>query len=134
MNTFFDTNVLIAIQDSTHKFHSWANDRFVESKVAGPIIITDIVYAEFCVGMASQENVDKFMSELGLELLRTGWSALFRASKAIRDYRAQGGGKTKLLPDFIIGAHAEVEGAPLVTTDKGSFYKRFSQLVIISPP
>ena len=43
--------------------------------------------------------------------------ALFLAGKAYLQYRAAGGVRTGVLPDFFIGAHAAVENLPLLTRD-----------------
>ncbi len=36
--------------------------------------------------------------------------ALFMAGKAFQQYRAAGGSRSGVLPDFVIGAHAVVSG------------------------
>jgi hypothetical protein len=36
--------------------------------------------------------------------------ALFLAGKVFKQYRAAGGVRTGVLPDFFIGAHAAIEG------------------------
>jgi len=59
--------------------------------------------------------------------------ALFLAGKAYLQYRRRGGGKAQLLPDFFIGAHAAVEGWPLLTRDASRFRTCFPSLEVISP-
>jgi predicted nucleic acid-binding protein len=49
-------------------------------------------------------------------------------------YRAAGGRRTGVLPDFFIGAHAAVEGWPLLTRDPRRYRAYFPKLELIAPP
>ena len=59
--------------------------------------------------------------------------ALFRAGKAFREYRRRGGARTGVLPDFFIGAHAEVAGLRLLTRDGGRYRSYFPDVDLIAP-
>jgi predicted nucleic acid-binding protein len=59
----------------------------------------------------------------------TGWLA----ARAFRKYRRVGGTKTLPLPDFYIGAHAEVDGLTLVTRDAARYRTCFPNTVLIAP-
>ena len=61
------------------------------------------------------------VATLALELRKIPRSALFLAAKAYAQYRRRGGNKLQVLPDFFIGAHAMVEGWPLLTRDTSRF-------------
>ena len=63
------------------------------------------------------------------------WSqqALFLASKAHVVYRKRGGSRTTGLPDFFIGAHAQVLGIPILTRDAGRYKTYFPTVPLISP-
>jgi predicted nucleic acid-binding protein len=59
--------------------------------------------------------------------------ALFLAAKAFAQYRRRGGRKGRVLPDFFIGAHAALEGWPLLTRDASRFRTYFPTLEVIAP-
>ena len=61
-------------------------------------------------------------------------SVLFLAGKAFQRYRTSGGTRTGVLPDFFIGAHAAVEGWPLLTRDASRYRSYFSKITLIAPP
>ena len=60
-------------------------------------------------------------------------AALFLAGKATLQYRRRGGSKTQVLPDFFIGAHAAVEGWPLLTRDASRLRTYFPSLKVVAP-
>lgn len=61
------------------------------------------------------------------------WAALFLAGKAFQNYRARGGSRTGVLPDFLIGAHAAVAKPPLLTRDVGRYRSYFPSVALIAP-
>ena len=56
---------------------------------------------------------------------RTKWCCIGRGRR--------GGSKTQVLPDFFIGAHAAVEGWPLLTGDASRFRTYFPTLEVLTP-
>jgi predicted nucleic acid-binding protein len=121
MTTFLDTNVVIAL----------LNDK---RKGDGPAIVSDIVYCEISIAMKDIAELDEAIVRLGLERLRCNDAALFRAGRAFKHYREiNKGPKLGLLPDFLIGAVAEVSGAPLMTTNSKDFVGYFPKMGVISP-
>lgn len=59
--------------------------------------------------------------------------AAFLAGKAHYRYRRQGGERERTLPDFLIGAHALVQGHRLLTRDARRYRTYFPELDIIAP-
>lgn len=133
MTTFFDTNVLISVLNDQETHHTWAVQQLEECKATGPAIISDIVYCEFSIGMASQDAADAAILRLGLERYQCSDAALFRAGVAFKLYRRNRGTKNNVLPDFIIGAIAEVEDIPLVTANRSDFQGYFPKIKLITP-
>ena len=133
MTTFLDTNVLIALLNSAEPHHSWSVEQFGKCKALGPAIVCDIVYCELSIGMANQAAVDAVIANFALERIRESDAALFRAGRAFKQYKGNKGSKTNVLPDFLVGAIAEVMGAPLLTANKADFASYFPKLKIISP-
>ncbi len=111
----------------------WSNDQLDIAASRGPIIINDIVYAEFSGGFKTIEEIDEIIAELGILHLSMPHAALFMAGKALHRYRAAGGSRSAILPDFFIGAHAAVTGLPLLTRDKRRYRSYFPTLNLISP-
>lgn len=134
MTTFLDTDVILDILDAKSAHHGWSQNKFVFHRLQGPLLISDIVYCEVSVGMPDKASLDAVVSRLGLTRHSVSDVALFRAGKAYLQYRkASHAPKNNVLPDFIIGAIAEVEGTPLLTRNHKDYKKYFSALTLIHP-
>ena len=134
MTTFLDTCTLICILNPKEKHHHWSRNQLVSHKANGPVVISDIVYSEFSIGMPSQSDVDIAISRLGLSRMPYSDEVLFRAGRAFLDYkRKHNGQKTNVLPDFLIGAFAEIAGAPLITTNAKDFVGYFPGITLVEP-
>jgi hypothetical protein len=48
-----------------------------------------------------------------------------------RDYRRHGGKRTRMIADFLVGAHATARGGRLITRDRGFYRRYFTGLAII---
>ncbi len=100
-------------------------------RLARPLIISDIAYAEVSVGYARVEDVDAVLAAIGIEVHAIPRAGLFLAGKVFRAYRARGGTCTGVLPDFLIGAHASAAGLPLLTCDVGRYRTYFPAITLI---
>ena len=70
---------------------------------------------------------------VGVTIAPIPQSALFLAGKAFMRYRSAGGIRTGVLPDFFIGAHADVERLPLLTRDARRYRHLFPTAALIAP-
>ena len=57
----------------------------------------------------------------------------FAASEVWRQYRIAGGRRERILPDFLIGAHAVHEASQLISRDAGFYRQYFSGLAVEDP-
>jgi predicted nucleic acid-binding protein len=131
--TLVDTNVLLDIATNDPKWAGWSLRQVDAAAVRGPVLINGVVYAEFSIGYARIEEVDKVVGDVDLELAETPRSALFLAGKAFQRYRARGGARTSVLPDFFIGAHAAVARFSLLTRDPCRYRAYFPGVELIAP-
>src|SRR5262245_11727196 len=99
----------------------------------GRVLINAVVYSEFSIGYARIEEVDRVLAQVDLDLTEIPRSALFLAGKAFQNYRARGGTRTGVLPDFFIGAHAAVAQIPLLTRDPRRYRTYFPNITLIAP-
>jgi len=131
--TLVDTNVLLDFIGDDPQWGDWSEQQLEAAISRGPVVASDIVYAEISVRFARLEDVDLFLAEAGIDVQPVPRPGLFLAGKAYKIYRGRGGTRTGVLPDFLIGAHAAVAGVPLLTRDVARYLAYFPTLTLIAP-
>jgi predicted nucleic acid-binding protein len=128
-----DTNVLVDVLQDDPQWADWSIGQLRAQASVHQLTINPVIYAEVSLSFSTLEGLDRAVSTLGLELREVPRPALFLAAKAFVRYRKRGGSKQQVLPDFFIGAHAAVEGWPLLTRDARRFRTYFPTLEVVSP-
>jgi predicted nucleic acid-binding protein len=133
MITAIDTNVLLDILVPNEKFCDASIQALEGAAAEGSLVVCDLVYAELCIHFSTQGECDRFLhgNEIRVEALNS--QAHFLASRVWRAYRKQGGQRVRILADFLIGAHAHVQAARLLSRDRGFYKKLFPTLSLIDP-
>jgi predicted nucleic acid-binding protein len=131
--TLVDANVLLDVVTDDPVWVSWSLAALAKAAIAGPIFINDIAYAEISTRYATIEQLDEMLAGARIRIAHIPPSALFLAGKAFLRYRRAGGVRTGVLPDFLIGAHAAIEGWPLLTRDTRRYRTYFPTLRVIAP-
>jgi predicted nucleic acid-binding protein len=129
-----DTNILIVVATRDPSWFAWSRAQL--DNLASPeevFAINDIVYAEMSVRYPDVPTLDRVLEEIDIVVAEIPREALFIAGRSFQRYRAAGGTRTGVLPDFFIGAHAVVNKAPLVTRDAQRFRTYFPEILLISP-
>jgi len=135
MTVLLDSGAVIALANDTDPWHGWASQRLSVWKTQSPLIITEVVYAEASVAMASRVEMDAIVASFALELVPCSLDSLFDAGKAYSKYKGQNKGpKLGVLPDFFIGAYALRESVLLATTNPKDFSNRFPGILLDNPP
>ncbi len=128
-----DTNVLVDVLQNDPQWADWSIAQLRAQANLHALVINPVIYAEMSLSFSTLEVLDEVVRTLGLEVREVPRPALFLAGKAYAQYRRRGGSKDKVLPDFFIGAHAAVEGWPLLTRDASRFRTYFPTLEVLAP-
>jgi predicted nucleic acid-binding protein len=134
-----DTNVLIDAREPASPYRPWAEDVIADGLAADAIGLNAIVLAELCVGQNNPEAVQADLQARGLAVLDVPVTAAALCARAYTRYllarRKSGGGKAPStpLPDFFIGAHAELMGWKLATRDVERYRTYFPAVELIEP-
>ena len=131
--TLVDANVLLDVVTDDPVWVAWSLARLAEAALTGSILINDVIYAEISVRFSTIEELDGTLADAAIGIVPIPGSALFLAGKAFLRYRKAGGVRAGVLSDFFIGAHAAVEGWPLLTRDARRYRTYFPGITVITP-
>ena len=131
MITAIDTNVLLDVLVPNEKFYEASAGALEEAAASGSLVVCDLVYAELCIHFPSQRECDDFLEGNTIRVEPLSREAHFVASRAWRAYRKQGGQRTRILADFLIGAHAQTQATRLLSRDRGFYRKLFPSVDLL---
>ena len=131
--TLIDTNVLLDLVTDDPTWADWSIGQLDAAALRGPLVMNAIVYAELSVRFDKIEVLDAVVHDAGIVVTDIPRPALFLAGRVFQRYRAQGGNRTGVLPDFFIGAHAAVAGLPLLTRDAQRYRTYFPSVDLVTP-
>lgn len=161
MATAVDTNVIAEILLGLPKAEQAARALTLRAAV-GSLVIPGIVHAELLSASSNADQLDSLLKEMHIEVDPVlDAKVVRRAASAWREYtrrrRSASGtypcsqcghqnaafhctqcgarlaGPKRVLPDFLIGAHAAINAAALLTWDRGLYGTYYPELLVIRP-
>jgi hypothetical protein len=133
MITAIDTNVLFDVLAPDPQFFGPSIQAIEDAANAGSLVVCDLVYAELCVHFLSHSDCDQFLQQNDIRVEPLSREASFLASRLWRTYRQKGGKRARILTDFLVGAHAQVQASQLLTRDRGFYKEIFRSLALVDP-
>jgi predicted nucleic acid-binding protein len=146
--TSVDTNVIIGLFNEDEAFNLPAKRALQKAAIKGPLNICAPVFVELCAMPKRDDfDLDKFLTKARIdvdwmleeEIWRKAGAANAMHVTRRRDHarvsrkRHDAHVTKRVATDFLIGAHAMVRGAELLTFDKGIFRTYFPSVKIVEP-
>jgi predicted nucleic acid-binding protein len=131
--TAVDTNVLLDVFSADPEFGGRSLAAIRSALLEGGLIACDVVWAEVAAAFSTVSEVAVAMDRLGVRFAPLDEQVSADAGGAWRSYRRSGGRRTRILADFLIGAHATAGADRLLTRDRGFYGKHFDRLTVIDP-
>jgi predicted nucleic acid-binding protein len=133
MITAVDSNILIDVYKGDGLFAPGSASSLREASLKGVTIVCDIVYAEVCAAFITQAQCDEFLEGLEIQVDSLDPKSCFLASRAWISYLRSGGKRLRILPDFLVAAHASNQADLLLSRDRGFFGSHFPKLRVVDP-
>lgn len=128
-----DTNVLIDVLAADPEWAAWSEAALLAAIETDELAINPIIYAELSAAYRSEAALTKALGSWPLVRLSLPYEAGFVAGQAFQAYRKQGGQRSAPLPDFFIGAQAQVDGLRLLTRDTARYRTYFPKVKLVAP-
>lgn len=133
MITAVDTNILVDVFLADKQFGKNSAQALRASINAGAVIICGVVFVETMPIFPSIDEFNKAVAILGIKTSAISMESYLAAATAWKVYRRSGGGRNRVVADFLIGAHAQTEADRLLTRDSGFYRQYFSKLKVLEP-
>lgn len=128
-----DANVLIDVLGDDPVWREWSEAKLLEWAGREELAINPVIYAELGVAYPTERALERALAGMDLVRLELPYAAGFVAAQAFLAYRRWDGTKRSLLPDFYIGAHAQVMNLRLLTRDGARYRTYFPKVRLITP-
>lgn len=135
MRTAVDSSVLLDVLGADATFGERSREALRRAYDSGALIACDVVWAEVRAHFPSDESFGQALDLLGVRYDAITSEVARLAGRLWREHRATGRSsiRHRLIPDFLIGAHARLRSDILLSRDRGFYRRYFSGLSVIDP-
>ena len=131
MISAIDTSVLITIAKAEALAEEWT-DLLIRARLEGELVICDVVAAEYFALLLSEKKFQESLNRL-IVFNPTSLESAQLAGRLFKEYRREGGPREHLIPDFLIGAHAQKQANRIAAIDRGYLRRYFPRLKVLKP-
>jgi len=96
-------------------------------------VACEVVWAEVAAAFANHARATEALERLEIEFSAMHPTAAVDAGVIWQSYRKGGGPRHRIVPDFLIGAHAASRADRLLTRDRGFYRSHFTGLTVVDP-
>lgn len=134
MITAVDTSVLLDVLAADPKHGERSREALRAAYASGALVACDVVWAEVCGHFPDEDDCADVFARLGIRFDALSLETATLAGRLWRLYRARSRTpRARVVADFMIGAHASVQGDALLTRDRGFYRDYFGDLHVIDP-
>ncbi len=133
MKTAVDSSVLLDVLGADSRFGEASREALRGAYDGGALVACDVVWAEVRAHFGDDDDFERALGLLGVRFEPISPEAAKAAGRLWRQARrAARGGRSRLVADFLVGAHAAVQADALLTRDRG-FYRRYFDIDVVEP-
>jgi predicted nucleic acid-binding protein len=133
MTTAIDTSVLLDILTDDPHHASNSEAALARARASGALVVCESVIAELRPAMDSDQDLAQFLDDVGIEFLPASRESALCAGSIYASYLKNRGISRRVLPDFLIAAHAHLNADCLLARDRGYYREYFPNTDLVDP-
>ena len=133
MITAVDSSVLIDVLGADPTFGPGSRAALRRCVAEGTIVACEIVWAEVLAAFPNPTTTEAVLDRIPVTFDAMDQLAARRAGATWGEYRRRSGPRTRIVSDFVVGAHALEQADRLLTRDRGFYRQAFTDLTILDP-
>lgn len=132
MKTALDSSVILDVLVDDQEWGRASELALKKALSSGPLVIGECVLAEITPALQKSE-LRAFLSDWKIVFVPSSLASSLLAGEMYRSYLRRNVAAKRVLPDFLIGAHAVYHAGRLLARDRGYYRDYFTDLKIIDP-
>jgi predicted nucleic acid-binding protein len=132
MVTAVDSSVILDVLLRDERHFDKSRSALRQAYAEGTLIIGETALAEICPVLAEDE-IEDALTDWNLSFVPASKETALLAGRMYTLYLSRGGRRERVVPDFLIGAHAQVQASRLLARDKGFYRDYFKNLELWDP-
>lgn len=133
MITAVDTSVILDVLTGDPTFAELSEAALRQARAEGKLIVCECVIAEIFPALNDRTRLGDLLGDWQVELSPINLEGALLAGEYFSAYLMRGGTAIRVIPDFLIGAHATVAAERLLARDRGYLRDYFTSLVVWDP-
>ena len=133
MITAVDSSVLLDLLGPDPEFGPASAQALRTCLREGRLVACEVVWAEVAGQFSSPAEAEEILAGARVEFDAIDRRTALAAAAAWREYRQRGGRRERVVADFLIGAHAQLQADRLLTRDRGFYRAYFAALQLLDP-
>jgi len=132
MRTAVDSSVLLDVLTNDAEFADASESALRKATAEGVLLACETVVAEV-LPVLGEESIDEFFRDWNIRFVPGDWKSALLAGRHFAEYLQRNPKRQVMVPDFLIGAHAQVHGDRLLARDRGYLRDYFTELTVWIP-
>jgi hypothetical protein len=131
MPTAVDSSVLLDVL-LDDPLHAELSESALRDAAQGGLVVCETVIAEI-VPVLAKASIQEFLSDWQIKFVPSSVESATLAGEMFRIYLERGGKRGRVVPDFLIAAHAQLHADGLLARDRGYYRDYFQKLNLRDP-
>jgi len=132
MKTALDSSVILDVLTADPQWAELSGQALLRAMAEGALVVGECVLAEVAPALGESE-IEQFLHDWKIVFVPSSRSSSIAAGRMFADYLRRGGAAKRVLPDFLIGAHALEHAERLLARDRGYYRDYFGGLTLVDP-